>query len=72
MDGEELLARLRQEPRTATIPVIVLSADATPGRIERLLASGAESYLTKPLDVDKFLWQIDDILERETEQIDDW
>jgi signal transduction histidine kinase/ActR/RegA family two-component response regulator len=72
MGGEEVLARLRQEPRTATIPVIVLSADATPGRIQRLLASGAKSYLTKPLDVDKFLWQIDDILERETEQIDDW
>jgi CheY-like chemotaxis protein/anti-sigma regulatory factor (Ser/Thr protein kinase) len=72
MDGEEVLARLRQEPRTATTPVIVLSADATPGRIERLLASGAEAYLTKPLDVDKFLWLIDDILERETDATDDW
>jgi signal transduction histidine kinase/ActR/RegA family two-component response regulator len=71
MDGEEVLARLRQEPRTATTPVIVLSADATPGRIERLLASGAEAYLTKPLDVDKFLWLIDDILERETDRTDD-
>jgi signal transduction histidine kinase/ActR/RegA family two-component response regulator len=72
MDGEEVLARLRQEPRTATTPVIVLSADATPGRIERLLASGAEAYLTKPLDVDKFLWLVDDILERETGGADDW
>jgi signal transduction histidine kinase/ActR/RegA family two-component response regulator len=72
MGGEEVLARLRQDPRTANIPVIVLSADATPGRIDRLLASGAEAYLTKPLDVDKFLWLIDDILERDTERTDDW
>ena len=72
MDGEEVLARLRLEPRTATTPVIVLSADATPGRIERLLASGAEAYLTKPLDVDKFLWLIDDILEQESDAPDDW
>jgi signal transduction histidine kinase/ActR/RegA family two-component response regulator len=72
MDGEEALTRLRQEPRTAAIPVIVLSADASPGRIERLIASGAEAYLTKPLEVDRFLRLIDDFLERETEQTDDW
>jgi CheY-like chemotaxis protein len=51
MDGEEVLRRLRSEPRTATTPVIILSADATPGQVERLLAGGADMYLTKPLDV---------------------
>jgi CheY-like chemotaxis protein len=72
MDGEEVLRRLRQGLRTASIPVIVLSADASPGRIGRLLASGAEAYLTKPLDVDKFLRLIDDILERETDEPYEW
>jgi len=55
LDGEEVLARLRREPDTATIPVVVLSADATPRRIERLLASGADDYLPKPLDIGRFM-----------------
>jgi signal transduction histidine kinase/ActR/RegA family two-component response regulator len=67
MLGEEVLARLLEDPRTASIPVVILSADATPGRIERVLAGGAEAFLTKPLDVAKFLGVIDEILERELE-----
>jgi signal transduction histidine kinase/CheY-like chemotaxis protein len=62
MLGEDVLACLREDGRTASIPVVVLSADATPGRIERLLAAGAEAFLTKPLDVGKFLHVIDEIL----------
>ena len=53
MDGEEVLQRLRADPRTADIPVVMISADATRDRVERLLAGGAEAYLTKPLDVDQ-------------------
>jgi signal transduction histidine kinase/CheY-like chemotaxis protein len=64
MPGEEVLAHLREDPRTATIPAVVLSADATPKGIERILAAGAEAYLTKPLDISELLRLIDDILER--------
>jgi signal transduction histidine kinase/ActR/RegA family two-component response regulator len=71
MQGDEVLARLRQDPGTAAIPVVVLSADATPGRVKRLLAAGAEAYLTKPLDVDKFIHVIDEILERAGDQPDE-
>ncbi len=53
--GEEVLRRLLAEPRTRQIPVIILSADATPGQIERLLAAGARAFLTKPIDVRRFL-----------------
>jgi PAS domain S-box-containing protein len=60
--GDEVLARLRADPRTAGIPVVVISADATPGRIDRLLEAGAHAYLTKPLDVDQFLDVVDGIL----------
>jgi CheY-like chemotaxis protein len=59
LPGEEVLARLAREPRTRHIPVVVLSADATPGQIERLLAAGARAYLTKPLDVPSFLKLLD-------------
>ncbi|MFH0945263.1 MAG: ATP-binding protein, partial [Planctomycetota bacterium] len=55
MNGEELLGRLRADPATRHIPVVVLSADATPGQVEQLLAAGARAYLTKPLDIGKLL-----------------
>jgi len=51
MGGEEVLRRIREDPVTEGIPVIVLSADATRGQADRLLAEGADAYLTKPLDV---------------------
>jgi signal transduction histidine kinase/ActR/RegA family two-component response regulator len=54
LHGEQVLKELRAEPVTAAIPVVVLSADATPGVIRRLLAGGALAYLTKPLDLTEF------------------
>jgi CheY-like chemotaxis protein/two-component sensor histidine kinase len=53
--GEEVLRRLRADARTADIPVLVISADATRESPARLLAAGADAYLTKPLDLDEFL-----------------
>jgi CheY-like chemotaxis protein len=55
LNGDKVIEQLREDPRTADIPVVMLSADATPGQIERLLAAGARDYLTKPLDVRQFL-----------------
>jgi PAS domain S-box-containing protein len=55
IDGEEVLRRLRGGERTRDIPVIVLSADATPTQIERLKRRGAEDYLTKPLELGPFV-----------------
>ena len=40
-DGGEVLRRLKQDDQTANIPVVMVSADATPDQIERLLALGA-------------------------------
>jgi PAS domain S-box-containing protein len=60
--GEEVLARLRDDPRTRDIPVIVVSADATEARVKNLLAAGADAYLTKPLDIERFLAVVEDTL----------
>ena len=49
LDGEQVLEELRAEPRTAGIPVVILSADAAPRVIRRLMASGVRAYLTKPI-----------------------
>ena len=55
IDGEEVLRRLRADERMRDIPVIILSADATPAQAERLKARGAEDYLTKPLELVGFV-----------------
>jgi CheY-like chemotaxis protein len=60
--GAEVLRQVREDPRTSGIPVVVISADATPGQIERLLADGVLAYLTKPLDVKKLLALLDQTL----------
>ncbi|HLF76097.1 MAG TPA: ATP-binding protein [Dehalococcoidia bacterium] len=52
--GLEVLQRLRADPATQDIPVVVTSADATPGQIERLRTAGADDYITKPLDIPRF------------------
>lgn len=62
LPGDEVLRRLREDPRTRATPVVVISADATRGRIERLREAGARDYLTKPLDVDQFLDVVDRLL----------
>jgi PAS domain S-box-containing protein len=59
INGHEVLLQLRGWPETASIPVVVLSADATAGRRSRLMEAGALAYLTKPLDVKKFYDVID-------------
>ena len=62
LPGEEVFRRLRADPATRAIPVVVLSADATPGRVDRLRAAGVADYLTKPLDIRQFLRVLDDAL----------
>jgi PAS domain S-box-containing protein len=59
VSGEEVLRRIRADSRMADIPVVMVSADATTGQVERLLAKGADDYLTKPFGVDEFLAVID-------------
>jgi PAS domain S-box-containing protein len=55
MTGNEVLLRLQEDPRTASIPVVVLSADANPRQVDKLLKAGARAYLTKPLNVKQLL-----------------
>jgi signal transduction histidine kinase/ActR/RegA family two-component response regulator len=60
ISGDEVLQRLRDDPATSQIPVVMVSADATPGQIQRLLNAGALAYLTKPIDVGQLLQLLDD------------
>jgi PAS domain S-box-containing protein len=62
MDGYQVLAVLRQLPALRRVPVVALSANALPQDIERGLAAGFTDYLTKPLDVGRFLAVLDTFL----------
>jgi PAS domain S-box-containing protein len=61
MPGQEVLRRLRAEPKTADVPVVILSADVRPSLITQLLEAGAQAFLTKPLDVKELLGLLDTI-----------
>jgi PAS domain S-box-containing protein len=62
IDGLDLLRKLKDDDSTASVPVLVLSADATRERIERAMAEGAMAYLPKPIDVVELLSLVDEIL----------
>lgn len=55
MDGYEVLAVLKNDPVTAAIPVIGLSANAMPYDIERGRKAGFIDYLTKPVDISRLI-----------------
>ena len=59
MSGEEVLRRIRGDARTAEMRVVITSADATRGQIERMRSAGADDYLTKPFGVERLLAVVD-------------
>lgn len=62
MEGRDVLTELKSDPQTRAIPVIVISADASQGQMQRLVDAGATGYLTKPIDVVELLRRVDDLL----------
>src|SRR4029079_315885 len=55
IDGIEALSRLRADDRTASVPVLALTAQAMEGDRERFLAAGFDGYLSKPVDIAEFV-----------------
>lgn len=55
LDGRQVLERMKSTPGLATIPVVVLTTSQLEADIAKSYESGCNSYLTKPVDVDKFL-----------------
>jgi PAS domain S-box-containing protein len=63
ISGIEALKILREDPVTAHIPVLALSANAMPRDIEKGLEAGFFSYLTKPIKVTEFMKSLDTAFE---------
>ena len=62
--GSIVLKQLKENEETKTIPVVVVSADATKDQIRNLLSGGADKYLTKPLEIKEFLETVDHYIEQ--------
>ena len=58
--GFEVLGLLLADEKTRAIPVLVVSADAMPHQVERLMNAGAVDYLAKPIDVVVFLQAVEE------------
>jgi two-component system alkaline phosphatase synthesis response regulator PhoP len=62
LDGIELLRRLRADPGTATLPVVMLTAKAQDEDILEGKRSGADYYLTKPFSPTELLAVVQEVL----------
>ena len=58
MDGTEVVTRLKEEPRTAHIPVVALTSLVMKGDREWFLAAGFDGYVEKPISVREFPAQV--------------
>jgi len=63
ISGIEAMRILREDPATAHIPIVALSANAMPRDIEKGLQAGFFRYLTKPIKVNEFMHTLDEVLE---------
>ncbi len=63
ISGIEALKVLREDPATAHIPIVALSANAMPRDIKKGLEAGFFQYLTKPIKVNEFMGALDGALE---------
>jgi DNA-binding response OmpR family regulator len=64
IDGFELCRAIKQNPDYKDIPIIFMSGKTAPADIERGLAAGAVDYFPKPLDIERLLGRVREILDR--------
>jgi CheY-like chemotaxis protein len=62
MDGLELLRHIRSEPRLADCKVVAVTASAMVGDREKLMKSGFDGYIAKPIDPETFVERVDSYL----------
>lgn len=62
MNGEELLGRLAADGLLRDVPALVISTDATKDRILRMIALGAQGYMTKPFSPETLREELERVL----------
>jgi len=63
MNGEELVRTLEQDEKLKSIPILVVSTDATSTRIQQMLSLGARGYVTKPFPPETLREELERVLE---------
>jgi CheY-like chemotaxis protein len=66
MDGYAVVGALKSSPAVSAIPVIAVTALAMVGDREKLLASGFDGYIEKPIEPELFVSQIETFLQKKT------
>ena len=62
LDGFELCHRLRADPQTAALPILMMSAKAQESHISTGMRVGADDYLTKPADPSEIVRRVANLL----------
>lgn len=58
VDGLEVLRRIRADPRTTLLPVVILTTSREQQDIHEAYSLGANSYIRKPVDFEKFIYAV--------------
>ena len=66
LNGLEMLERLKQDPQSADIPVLMLTTEAQRSMIERARRNGAKAWLIKPIKVESLLSTVSKVLQQGT------
>lgn len=62
LDGYQAIREIRKDPRFRTLVVVALTAKAMKGEREKCLAAGATEYIAKPVDGDRLLLRLQELL----------
>ena len=60
--GDEVCARLKLDPKTRNIPVIIVTVCASPEEIEKCMKAGCDDFISKPVDQESLLRKVGDLL----------
>ncbi len=62
MDGTEATSAIRQMERFKTLPIIALTAHAIKGETDKIMASGVDDLITKPVDEELLLARLSQLI----------
>ena len=68
LDGFAVVRRIRESPRIARLPIVAVTAYAMQGDRERILDSGFDGYLSKPINPSSLTGELDRLLTKQATQ----
>lgn len=69
LDGEEIMKKLKEDPRFSNTPIFAVTSYAMPGDEQRFLNAGFDAYFSKPINRDKLLTGVKKVLQQVTTEV---